>query len=355
MKAFLYAYDRRNLGDDLFVVSLVNRYPRVKFTMWSDTENRAVFSDLPNLRILDANGRFQHLLSKIRPSFGARWTALPKDHSDCCIYIGGSIFQEYDTWKNIVNWWNFHGAKYPFYVLGANFGPWHTEAYRDGMANAFRNLRDICFRDRYSHELFPDVSRLAPDILFGQIFPRATEKKQILFSVIDCKDGPSGLSKFADGYERCMTDMAEDYISHGYEVVLASFCKAEGDENACKRICEALRDRGRVCRVLFYTGINRNEMLREIMTSEYIIGTRFHATVLGLAAGKRVLPVIYNDKTKNMLTDIGFSGPVIDLRTGITPVLYRELDETAAAVDPAPLAKRSEQHFAKLDELFEKK
>ncbi len=348
MKAFLYAYDGVNLGDDLFIEMLVKRYPRARFYMWSDPKNRKVFSDLKNLRIWDPNGWFPRLLGRIRPSFGARWTAFPKDLCDCCVYIGGSIFQEYDTWPDIVNWWKYHSERYPFYVLGANFGPWHTPAYRDGMAEAFRDLKDLCFRDRYSHDLFPDRSRVAPDLLFGQEFPETEEKKQVFLSVIDCKNGPSGLGAAADRYEACLIEMATDYRAHGYAVILASFCKVEGDEAACLRLQKALRDRGVESRTLFYTGENREEMLREIAASALVVGTRFHANVLGLAAGRRVLPILYSDKTKNMLKDIGFSGPTMDLREQFGPVLLEQLDRTRM-LDASTLAQNAERHFEELD------
>lgn len=354
MKAFLYAYDKVNLGDDLFVEALVRRYPDVQFYMWSEPENRMVFSNLPNLHIWNPDGRFPSFLGRLRPSLQARWLAVPKDRSDCCIYIGGSIFQEYDSWSNIVNWWQYHSQRYPFFVLGANFGPWRTEAYRDAMASVFRNLQDICFRDRYSHRLFEDCprARVAPDILFGQRFPETAPKKQILLSVIDCKDGPNGLSDVAERYEACLLDMAADYARHGYEVKLVSFCKAEGDERACLRLQGALRDRGAECSTLFYTGQNRAELLEEIAASAFIVGTRFHACVLGLAAGKKVLPVIYSDKTKNMLLDIGFPGPVLDLREPFAPMLCDELETCAASLNPAPLAQKADGHFMELDRFF---
>ena len=50
-KAFLYAYDRQNLGDDLFVHTITGRYPNTQFYMWSDRKNRETFSFLPNQNI----------------------------------------------------------------------------------------------------------------------------------------------------------------------------------------------------------------------------------------------------------------------------------------------------------------
>ena len=42
-KIFLYAYDHVNLGDDLFIETIVNRYPDTEFYFWTDNENKKVF------------------------------------------------------------------------------------------------------------------------------------------------------------------------------------------------------------------------------------------------------------------------------------------------------------------------
>ena len=39
-RCFLYAYDKQNLGDDLFVHTICNRYPDAQFYMWSAPVNR---------------------------------------------------------------------------------------------------------------------------------------------------------------------------------------------------------------------------------------------------------------------------------------------------------------------------
>ena len=61
------------------------------------------------------------------------------------VYIGGSIFMEYPTWKNIVSWWEYQSSQYPFFVLGANFGPYHTEEYRSAMDKVYTKLKRYLF------------------------------------------------------------------------------------------------------------------------------------------------------------------------------------------------------------------
>ena len=97
-KAFLYAYDRQNLGDDLFVHAITGRYPNTQFYMWSDRKNQETFSCLPNLTVIDKDSRFVHLLHKLRPSLVARYRAWLEKRCNAVVYIGGSIFMEYPNW-----------------------------------------------------------------------------------------------------------------------------------------------------------------------------------------------------------------------------------------------------------------
>ena len=142
-KTFLYAYDRQNLGDDLFVHAITRRYSDVQFYMWSDKKNRRVFADLPNLKVIDKDSKFVHLLHKLRPSLIARYRSCLEKRCDAVVYIGGSIFMEYPNWEQICTWWEYEAKNRPFYVLGANFGPYHTEAYRKKMEEIFRDCRDV--------------------------------------------------------------------------------------------------------------------------------------------------------------------------------------------------------------------
>ena len=177
-KIFLYAYDRQNLGDDLFVNTIVNRYPHTRFYMLSDRENQQTFSALPNLKIIDRNSCWINSIEKICPSFISRYRNNLENRCDAIVYIGGSIFIEYEPWQNYVAWWKSHAEKKPMYAIGANWGPYRTTAYLQGMDSAFGVLQDVCFRDQYSYQKFhsnPHV-RLAPDILFSYPMPNRTVK-----------------------------------------------------------------------------------------------------------------------------------------------------------------------------------
>lgn len=352
-KVFLYAYDKQNLGDDLFVHAITRRYPDVQFYMWTDRKNRETFACLPNLRIIDKDSRFVRLLHRIRPSLVARYKGVIEGNCDAVVYIGGSIFMEYPNWEQICTWWEWTAENRPFYVLGANFGPWHTEEYRDKMAEIFGKMRDVCFRDKYSLNLFPDVDmvRCAPDILFSYPMPTVVVKeKQVFVSVIDCagRDETYDLSEFDEQYVANVSNILRAYLDDGYSLILASFCKKEGDENGIRKLLAVLGEDTRI-KVLYYDGTNHQEMLTALAESGLVIGTRFHAVVLAFTAGRPVLPILYSDKTQHVLRDLGFEGTVLDLRdedswTRQLPVVISSAEEADRS-----FGGRAEEHFEKLD------
>ena len=346
-KAFLYAYDRQNLGDDLFVHTITGRYPDTQFYMWSDAKNKEVFARLPNLKVIDKDSRFMHLLQKLRPSLVSRYKGMIEARCDAVVYIGGSIFMEYPNWETICTWWDWTAKNRPFYVLGANFGPYHTEGYRERMAEIFANCRDVCFRDRYSAGLFPGIVRQAPDILFSFRMPKpSVQEDQVFVSVINCagRDESHDLKAHDARYVANMAGLLRQLLDSGKKLVLASFCKDEGDEEGIRKILAAMGGQNdpRI-RTLFYDGTNADQLTHAIAASGGVIATRFHATILAMASGRPVLPILYSDKTKHVLEDLGFDGVVYDLRKDAP---WPAAEMTAAT---APAAG-SAGHFEKLDE-----
>lgn len=359
-KAFLYAYDKVNLGDDLFIRTIVERYPYVKFYFWSNKENQKIFREHKNLKVVNQNTLFLNLIRKIRPSLVVRYQENVKNKCDALIYIGGSIFMEYPSWRNIVNWWNYQVEKHPFYIVGANFGPYQTEEYRAEMQKVFLNMRDVCFRDRYSLQLFEDSSRIryAPDILFSYPIPEASVKSNTVFmSVINCETKEEGKYKeYKETYEKTIFDIAVQFIKQGKNVVFASFCKEEGDEEAICRIKDKLSQCGYEKRIdcIFYSGTNSQELLQKISVAEYVVASRFHAIILGLVAGKVVYPIIYSDKGKHVLKDIDFAGKMLDLRHLEEFHVENFLKEISnqETCNVSHIINQSEKHFECLDKVL---
>lgn len=359
-RIFLYAYDRINFGDDLFIRTICRRYKNVKFYIWSYKYNKDVFKNIKNLIVIDKNSRpLKFLENKITPLF-SRYYAFMEKRCDAIVYIGGSIFIEYDNWQQSFVWWDYEALNRKFYILGANFGPYKTEEYRNKLASILNNVEDICFRDKYSYNLFSNIKkvRYAPDILFNYQYKTTETKKQIFISVIDCLGRDSGLDKLCDkeeNYINLLLKYIGIYVNKGYTVVLSSFCKIENDEKTINKILDRIDSNvERSVKIVNYNGENTDDVVSAMAESKFVIASRFHGTVLGFALDKPVLPIVYSDKTINILKDLSFKGRYIDIRK-INSESYVELDNNydfQRIADIQQIRKDSEKHFEKLDKLL---
>ena len=363
-KVFLYAYDRMNLGDDLFVHTVTKRYPNVKFYMLSKKENQKTFRELKNLVVIDKESSFIKLLRRIRPSFVPKYINWIEKRCTAVVYIGGSIFIEYDNWEQMLTWWDYESKNRPFYVLGANFGPYTTEAYRNKLAEIFNNMQDVCFREKYSLDKFSDVSvaRWAPDILFSYDMPKVQQmKKQIFVSLIDCGSRQTGLERleqYESDYLTFMKELHEKYMQEGYTLVLSSFCKSEKDEEAIEKVLSVMdiSEEHSQVEVLRYDGNNFEKVLCAIAESELVVASRFHAAILGFVADKPVFPVFYSDKTLHVLEESGFNGKYADIRQlAQVDFGFQEEIEKQKLYNIDEIKMQSEKHFMKLDEVLGEK
>lgn len=364
---FVNYYSENNFGDDLFLRVLLDRYPTTAFYTCSPRSNLQANLERNNLISIYpgpiSTERKSDLLSKliikIRLTI-AKFMAIKR--SDCFIDIGGSIYIEpdakYKAAKNFLKKAVDYKLAQSVYVLGANFGPWKTKHWIRSFRKLFNSeCEDICFRDHASTNLFRSLNnvRYAPDLLFSFPVIRQKKNKKILFSVIDysswCR--PNELKQYRENYERWILNSAKLFSKLNYVITICSFCKFEGDEDAVNRISEVLLDAGIRSHKLFYAG-NIDEIVSEIASSEILVASRFHAFILGLSAGCKVIPVPYSKKTVNVMNDIGFpSSKSFDPSTQSSDDLSMYSDAfDAEAVDVIRLSREAEGHFAALDRVL---
>lgn len=368
-KIFVNCYLAHNLGDDLFLYTLLNRYPKVLFSLIADQSYGFLSNCFRNidLNIVET--------FPLKNGISAWWKqqSLWKNKRDELIHdanamvtIGGSLYMEnansdfrsllrkerrYLRDKRTAS----HVAECNSYVIGANFGPYHTSRFLHFYRRLFLNYyQDVCFRDKYSADLFSAVPpvRYAPDVLFNTHLPQLDKKNKVFISVVDLANSNKfeSLSSKAEDYDRLIAAYVRHYTELDYEIVLCSFCQFEGDENGVKKIVQSVSSEGIKVRVLFYRN-NMGEILSELASSSIVIGTRFHAVVLGLLAGANVLPIMYSHKTKHVLEDIGFDiQKAINLKTddwenisevNLPEPVYHDVTDTV---------KASAKQFAALDE-----
>lgn len=312
-KVMIYAYTANNFGDDLFIYILCKRYPKTEFLLYAPSIYEQTFTNIPNLTII-ASDSFSHKISRfiLRP-FNQQYKLREKNARTCdaAVYIGGSLFMETATWKaEVNNVKSMMRRKVPFFIIGANFGPYTTEHFYNIYESLFTQCTDVCFRDEKSYKLFQHVPtvRHASDVVFQLSGPRQlTEENYVVISVIY----PSirqHLKPFDDVYFKQMKQITETYIEAGFEVVLTGFCENENDHLAVERIITLIPTKfHKYIRAHNYK-TNINETLQLFAEAKAIVASRFHAMILGLLFHKPTFPIVYSDKMTSVLQEMEFAG-----------------------------------------------
>ncbi|WP_342043001.1 polysaccharide pyruvyl transferase family protein [Bacillus sp. OTU2372] len=359
-KVMIHAYTEFNLGDDLFIKILCERYPNTEFVLYAPRQYKELFKNIKNISfspsdLLVIRGT-NFILRKFKvPNF---FRSLAANGCDGAVYIGGSLFIQEDNWnKHLENTKSMMIKDKPFFLLGANFGPFSDQQFYNKYKELFKQYADICFREKHSYELFKDLDnvRVADDIIFQlKTQPLREEDKNIVISVIK----PSfreELSHFDEIYYQKMKDTAVYFIEKGYRVTLMSFCEYQGDVEAIEKIT-SLIPKQYLNKVDSYSyKLDIEEPLEIIGKANFIVATRFHSMILGWIYNKPVFPIVYSKKMTNVMTDVGFNGLYAELKN-IGELKPEDIFEGMQTnlIDVAKQVKDAERHFEVLDQYVSK-
>lgn len=322
-RAFLYVYLNNNFGDDLFVHLLTRRYRLTKFYVLCDKKGASTVKHHPNVHPF-GEGIIFRLVNKVsRTLFGkeaatdfmVKWCGLT-------IYLGGSLFMEQGDWKKEfarLEEMEAHSKK--FCIIGANFGPYHTEEYRQVHEKFFSRLSDICFRDQYTYRLFSKNCknvRLAPDVAFNlELMPSERPERLVTISCISVKDRDD-IAVDQETYVLQQRKLCEAFAAEHYWICLLSLCEPQGDLETCNEIYEGLPPEvKRRVDIVNYSG-DMEKIFWVLDQSEVIMAGRFHCMVVGWLVNRNTIPVIYNDKMRNVIEDIEYRGLSYELSTEVS-------------------------------------
>jgi colanic acid/amylovoran biosynthesis protein len=358
-QALIKAYTNCNLGDDLFIETLVDRYPSVNFILYAPYLYKDIFASKANLKICNTSNLVVRIINfifrKIKVSNNiVNIVSLFKSKTN--IIIGGSIFIEPSTEvKYIINDDKALNKKQKNFIIGSNFGPFSNNDFLRWHIKYFDKFEDICFRDKYSSHLFEELinTRYANDVIFTyKENIKIKEERSIFISILDFKARPK-LQHLQKEYEEKIVEIINCFVEDGYIVKLSSFCKNEGDEEMMSDILknENLSVNAKKNIILVKYKGNIYEALKQIKSSEYVIATRFHAMILGLLFGKKVFPIIYSDKMKNVILDNEWDMKYIDV-INIKDLTVEDLKNNFINSEPIDISKcieSAENQFAILD------
>ena len=333
---FFYAYLSKNLGDDLFVQVVANRYPNIKFTVLAGESYQGLLPDNVILgldsnyyrkekrdkRILKKLSKF-HLPTRLlypeflRNSYQTLYSQSKK--SDLGIYVIGSAFMENDRYRI-----TSYLADYLYYkehpiVLSCNFGPYHSEGYLKKHRKLLSMAKDVCWRDTESYSLFSKLPNMRRhmDIVFNynlgeEPYLPTNFGDYVVISVVS-PDKSKTLSKKNVDYINFLIQVIEECRRQSLKVVLAGFCEGEGDAYISKQILSKLSNTEDIIAVQ-YPELNYKEMMGIFSNSKKVITARYHAMVIGLLYQKPTHIIAYSDKTINVINDIDPAIRYIDTR-----------------------------------------
>ena len=357
-KNILYAFTHDNLGDDLFIKLICERYPNEDFHIGLSKENaNESLKALKNLKFdetlikIDKFLKYESILSnhlKININVVNKLYEKYLKQFKSSIYIVGSAFMQRKAgsdYSNLILLDKRVSCSSNFFLINANFGPCFDELFIDKTRNILKKMTSATFRDNYSYNLFKDINSVsyAPDIVLS-INSNSTEAKdQVLISVMD----------LGDKYKNTVINICNKIVSENINVKLVTFCKSQNDDVIAKDIINTCNDSK--ISLLEYTG-NIEEILNEFSISKAVIATRFHSLIIPLAFNKPVIPFIYSKKTKEVLNDINYTETYLELdkldEVDTDSLVEELLSKKHCDIDD--YKQESINQFKKLDEFMRK-
>lgn len=384
MKAYdacIRAFVMGNLGDDLFIHTLCNRYPNRKFVLCGEKKYKSLFQSVHNLEYISTDSFWVKWIfrlnklpawigNKLSEKLGSdKYYALPgcfewlSRHSKENILISGSLFMQiYENKKcsspffqSEIGYYNRHP-----YVIGCNFGPYINEEYREFYERRFYKARQVTFRDRYSDSLFPgDCTNWAPDILFTYDIERKKRpsiEHYVAISVINLNKDGNHDEKKAVNYEEAIVALINYILQQNKKVVLLGLCRDQGDQLVINRIISKLPQTESVYS-LCYPETSAEEIVGYLAYADCVVASRFHAMVLAWVYDKVAIPVIYSEKMTNTIQCVNPDIPMItteEIKEGTKNLveIYQESLQLGLKPDIEAIRKQAQKHFEKLDRIF---
>ncbi|MGN1328895.1 MAG: polysaccharide pyruvyl transferase family protein [Eubacterium sp.] len=342
IKVKLNGYFQKNLGDDLFFQILLTKFPdiefhidinpcyitksiaknkNVKISLFSRVLYYPVKLILRCLRYSKLYIYFCALVNKFNKLFITRDT----DYKAKLTVTGSCFFQErcekesLDLTETSVRdkSYSLKKADLPEFIIGCNVGPVYDVEFLDELKQRFEYYYNISMRDKASYNLFSFMKNVsyAPDVVFNydtSEFECQSKEKSVVVSLINIEHKIRELSeKDNSSYYKKLSEVIDIYLSKGYSVYIISFCKYEKDDIAAEKTMQCLNKEG--AKHIVYDG-DPEEILKLFSKCEYVIAGRFHAMIIAMLFNKPFFPICYDDKMKNYLLDLNYSGKWSDIK-----------------------------------------
>ena len=331
MKIMLYAYLDNNIGDDLMIRLLIQRFPEHEFYLYTDKSLvKYALGDLENLIFRPRDAWKQDM-----------------DFLDAHVSIGGSIFQaltkRQKVWrlKRLSKLSRLKRSGLTIATLGSNFGPLSGWLGLKLIEWEVRKNDLVTVRDKEAFQMLEDFKKvrnyhLADDIVY-ELDNKGLEAFAKTYGL-----GISAYRSMQPGeknleHYRALARIADGYVKKtGKKVALLAFdCERENDLSAAHHIHHLAEEKAAMD-IVPYLGDPR-PFLTKFRACEKMIAIRFHSAILADLYQIPFLPVIYSNKMQNFLDDRAFEGRALKLN---------ELDDKLETESMADLIVDGDQLFS---------
>lgn len=311
MNILVKAYLDNNLGDDIMVIMLARELKNHKLFIESNDKSKQVaFQGLDNISFI--KGSLKKGIKK--------WLDTRRRY-DTIIYIGGSIFQIYNVRhllyfiNNLLQLMILRVLGLKILVVGSNTGPYKIRMGKYIINFILSLCSVVTLRDKQSYN---SVNLLSNDKAM-HYFPDIVLSYNGVNSNCEKHNNSLGISAYRSiikpdknyDFNSKIAEIANHYIElTGGKVFLFAFdSEAENDIASAYNIYKMISPQNRsLVEIIVYTGDVEN-FITEFKKCSVLIAVRFHSAILAMKYGIPFLPIIYSNKTGNLLEDIHYKGP----------------------------------------------
>lgn len=351
LNIYVHAFLDNNLGDDLMIIGLLNKFPDYNFfTISQSSVIHNTFSRFDNLTFITK----EEFKKQIR-------------NFDVYLKIGGSMYQYNSTRqlvgkiRSLLTLRKVRKKRIKLVALGCNLGPFKVKFSKLVARQELKLFDLVTVRDRYSYNLIKEEFNLRNVELYDDIVFEVVQEGPIIEKERSIKKKPIlGISAFRsidqpninfDLYARLAEEVKSlNNIYDFSKINLFAFnSENQNDLSACHHIKQLLENSIDLkIEIIPYLGDNLNQFLKEFQQTNLMISIRFHSAILCDIYRIPYFPIAYSNKLKNYILDNQSHNRVYDINEFIFGNKSIEMREFKHRINEIYSG-----HFARLKVIFE--
>ena len=284
-----YGFD--NFGDDAVLKVLVDG-----------------FSKKYNLTVFSANPSKTSALYDVKSVYSFDYATVLSEikKADVLISGGGSLLQDSTSLKSLLYYLLliYFAILYrkEIIIFSQGMGPFKRWISRFLVKNALKNCSKITVRDYHSKELLESWG-INSSLVCDPVFSIPVKNKT--------KNGKLGIQLRSSNIisEHFLDNLASVINKEFNDTTIILYSLQDNlDLNICKSFAEKLNSKN----VIIKNNLTIDEVIDELSELEFLISMRFHAALIGLKAGVKVLPIAYDPKVEILArnSNIQYINPV---------------------------------------------